>query len=740
MRSIKIRRFYFQVLFTSILCSNIAFGNKISYSNKNAINLDKSEILIADTIPDNSKQTKPNSLKSEPKNLPIPNQQLGLKNFKIQSSPAGEEKRTFAQLQKEASVDKPLTLNINGGKLLVYLKAGCYSFSKENLSTDLLRLWVNDNEPIRNAKVIQKENNKLTIENKADGLNVQISFSINKLGELNVQPTMYNATKQPILLKQMVTASGSYKKSFSGDELNKLRFFKQHFHIWGAENPGHFALNNEIIHSFYLGVLFSPEKGKALTIAYQPNILWTSCVQANGKNQTMMAFTDFGKNPFNMYPGRKESFDTAIISFNDGLVNALLNYGNKFKPHQPINHEKMAANNGWNSWEFFKSGIGTEILSPVLDSMSNLNKLTSNFPAFVIDGGYFKYHGKYVAIPRKFPEGMINYADSIKKAGLKPGIWMTPSFVDPEVLAEINLPSFEHPFNKTIKTRIFDPSDEKSNQYFLKQLKTFVDAGYSYFKLDFLATAYRIDRDYGSSDYAPERVLREYYQKIRNTMGEKAFWLACGSVPIPLVGLADAARTGPDIAANWERSRGGIFTKLSPNFWMHGNLFWSDADFLVVAGEGYTKPGELIIGEKTKGVSKDSGYTKDEANTWANYLVVTGGMLTWSDNPSTISKEGIEIVKNTFKHGTGNMGVPLDYEQNNMPAKWVRKEKDCIYIGLFNWDNKPAEVSINSAAISELKSAKSGIDILTNEIYKIESGQITTTLRPHASICIRINK
>lgn len=682
-----------------------------------------------------------NPLDSIKKSNPAAKNAVLNEQTKIPAIPAGEATRTIAIINQEISLETPVTIANKYGELAIYLKAGCYNFKKNDLSTDLLRVWVNDTEPLRGARIIKQTPTQLIVENTINGLQTQLIFNVSTNGELTIKPILHNQSNTAIPLRQLITARGSYRKTFSENNLDSLKFFREDFFIWGGENPGHYRLQNKTIQSFYLGILFAPNKNKALTLAYNPNILWSSCVQANGKNQTIMAYTEFGKNPFNMTPGRKEAFDELVISFDKGLVNALLNYGTKFKPHQAINRKNMVANNGWNSWEYFKGSINEDTLKYVLDTMSLLQKTTGLFNSIVIDGGYSRYFGKWEGDPKKFPNGMGNSAKVIKKYNFKPGIWLTPSFVSPEIVKETGLPSFAHPFNKSNPVRIFDPSDKKSNDYFLKQIGSFADAGYSYFKTDFLGTAYRIDRDYGSSDYAPERVLREYYQKIRNTIGQNTYWLACGSVPIPLVGLVDASRIGPDVAANWERSRNGIETKLIPRFWMHGNLFWADGDFLVVAGEGYTKKNQPIHGVvASKTTDKASGYTKDEAKTWCNFLIITGGMLTWSDNPATISEEGLDVVKRAFKHGTGNMGIPLDYENTSMPVKWVRTEKDRIYIGLFNWGNTANKVVVDSKAIPELRNAKSGVDVLTNQIFEVVSERIEVSLQPRSSVCIEIKK
>jgi len=141
---------------------------------------------------------------------------------------------------------------------------------------------------------------------------------------------------------------------------------------------------------------------------------------------------------------------------------------------------------------------------------------------------------------------------------------------------------------------------------------------------------------------------------------------------------------------------------------------------------------------KSKGTSKEGGFTKIEARTWANYLIATGGMVNWSDDPNTISDEGYQIVKKTFEHGSGNMGIPLDYEKTTLPAKWVRREKDRIYVSLFNWGDKRIKITVTGDEVPELKNGTTGADVLTGQVFDVKSNRLEADLEPHASVCVEI--
>jgi len=77
--------------------------------------------------------------------------------------------------------------------------------------------------------------------------------------------------------------------------------------------------------------------------------------------------------------------------------------------------------------------------------------------------------------------------------------------------------------------------------------------GFRYLKLDFLyAGALPGVRH---KNLPREQAYRDALQVMREAMGDDAYFLACGAPIIPSLGLCDALRIGPDVAAKWESRR-----------------------------------------------------------------------------------------------------------------------------------------------------------------------------------------
>ena len=55
-----------------------------------------------------------------------------------------------------------------------------------------------------------------------------------------------------------------------------------------------------------------------------------------------------------------------------------------------------------------------------------------------------------------------------------------------------------------------------------------------------------------------EAAYRVGLQAMRDAMGAEAYFLACGAPIIPSLGLCDALRMGPDVAAEWESRRDAV--------------------------------------------------------------------------------------------------------------------------------------------------------------------------------------
>ncbi|MBQ8597245.1 MAG: alpha-galactosidase [Lachnospiraceae bacterium] len=183
------------------------------------------------------------------------------------------------------------------------------------------------------------------------------------------------------------------------------------------------------------------------------------------------------------------------------------------------------------------------------------------FDVFQIDEGWEITLGEWEP-NKKFPVPMKQVAEEICQAGYRPGIWTSPFIAHesasiwqqhPEwILKDKEGMPCLFPMNDTVY-QVLDITNPATYEYFthLYHKLTF-EWGYTYHKLDFTRAAV----NYEDADFFDKTVtLAEAYYKavcaIRKGMGEEAYFLMCGGLYDPIIGLVDAQRTGSDVLSMW---------------------------------------------------------------------------------------------------------------------------------------------------------------------------------------------
>jgi len=210
----------------------------------------------------------------------------------------------------------------------------------------------------------------------------------------------------------------------------------------------------------------------------------------------------------------------------------------------------------WCSWYSFYKGISESTIAKVVDEMGDLPIDTVQ-----IDDGWQKAVGDWTE-NEKFPSGLASLAKRIRDSGRTAGLWLAPLIAE----ASSDLVR-EHPdwvlrdekgrpvsagFNWGDQLYALDTTYPGVSEWLATLMRTVRTWGYDYLKLDFLyggALAGKRHRD-----IPREAAYREALTVIRQAMGD-AYFVTCGAPILPSLGLCDAIRIGPDVAAHWESSR-----------------------------------------------------------------------------------------------------------------------------------------------------------------------------------------
>jgi len=205
--------------------------------------------------------------------------------------------------------------------------------------------------------------------------------------------------------------------------------------------------------------------------------------------------------------------------------------------------------------------------------------------------------------------------------------------------------------------------------------RTVTGWGYTYLKLDFLfAGALPGHR------HDPTRTRAEAYRMglsaLREGAGEDTFLLLCGAPLASSIGIADAMRTGPDVAPIWDdesrrvylrdatgpAARNAVHTALSR--WYQHTWYQPDPDVMIARTE-------------------QSMLTATERHTLAGMLDVIGGLRASSDPIETLNERGLALLRRSLQVSTPDRPVTLAQSLGDAVTHFTR--------GTFNLTNSPQD-------------------------------------------------
>jgi alpha-galactosidase len=211
----------------------------------------------------------------------------------------------------------------------------------------------------------------------------------------------------------------------------------------------------------------------------------------------------------------------------------------------------------WCSWYSLYTAIDEPILYRVFDDLDDLP-----FDVLQVDDGWQISVGDWDA-NAKFPSGMTTLAARIRSTGRRAGLWLAPLIA---VRSSRLFREHQDWFLRDTRGRLvsagfnwgeplyaLDTTHPAALEWLaglMKQVRTW---GFDYLKLDFLYAGALPGKRH--VDTPREAAYRNGLKVLRDSMGADAFFLTCGAPIIPSLGLCDALRIGPDVAAEWENRR-----------------------------------------------------------------------------------------------------------------------------------------------------------------------------------------
>jgi alpha-galactosidase len=206
----------------------------------------------------------------------------------------------------------------------------------------------------------------------------------------------------------------------------------------------------------------------------------------------------------------------------------------------------------WCSWYSYYTTITEKKLKAALESLGDLP-----FDIFQIDDGWQVGPGDWEP-NAKFPAGMDRLAAQIKASGRKAGLWLAPLIIGKSssiyrdhpdwLLHDLDGKLVFAGFEWGSEVFALDATHPEAAQWLANLIEKIVGWGFEYLKLDFLYAGALPGNRY--RNLPRETAYRETMELIRQAAGD-TYLLTCGTPILPVLGLCDAIRIGPDVANYW---------------------------------------------------------------------------------------------------------------------------------------------------------------------------------------------
>jgi alpha-galactosidase len=299
----------------------------------------------------------------------------------------------------------------------------------------------------------------------------------------------------------------------------------------------------------------------------------------------------------------------------------------------------------WCTWYCFMRGISEGILAEVTDHIVARPGLEA-IRLIQLDDGYQRRIGDWLSPSRAFPSGLADAVSRIRQRGLDPGLWVSPFIAEPGselyrahpgwFLRDRTGRPVSGGWNPLWRTRfhVLDTTLPAVRTWLGDLFRRLRDMGLGFFKLDYLYPAAFPGRR-SDPDVTRAGALRLGLEAIREAVGEEGILLGCGAPLGPAVGLVDAMRVSPDVAAFW-RMR-GVVPRLLGEDELHGryaSIRQTMARAFLHDRWWINDPDVLLLGGRTPDA---------EIRCQAAAVAASGGLVMLGDDPRRLETRHLEL-------------------------------------------------------------------------------------------------
>ncbi|HJP63872.1 MAG TPA: hypothetical protein VJ844_10535, partial [Mucilaginibacter sp.] len=331
---------------------------------------------------------------------------------------------------------------------------------------------------------------------------------------------------------------------------------------------------------------------------------------------------------------------------------------------------------GINDWYFAYGNNSADLIKQITGLMTDLASDTDNRPFSVIDAGWATYSpllpgsGGFMddfSKPNNKFGDMGKMADDIKKLGMQPGLWtraLCAKHDDPKTFLLPSIPGRDDP-----KEPILDPTIPETIERVKHNFSLYKQWGYKLVKHDY--TTYDIWGKWGfqmtdaltapgwsfhDKTKTTAEIMNDLYGAIREAAGDM-YIIGCNTVSHLSAGVFELNRIGDDTSGKeWERTRKMGVNTLGFRIPQHNTFYATDADCV--------------------GLTSDIPWEKNKQ--WMQLLAESGTPLFVSPDPKALGEKQKAFIKQSFTQAAKvqPIGEPLDWMNNQFPAKWKLNERE----------------------------------------------------------------
>ncbi len=299
----------------------------------------------------------------------------------------------------------------------------------------------------------------------------------------------------------------------------------------------------------------------------------------------------------------------------------------------------------------------------------------------------------------RFPHGLKWLADELRsRHGMRLGVWIAPTNVaetsetfkahadrmlkDDNGKPRVNGKWYWKPNPNCFE---LDATHPDAYRWMTETFARLTAAGVSYYKIDFIyASAGEQFRQHDPKTTRGWSALRRSMEAVRVGAGPDALIRYCLVPPLLAVGLADGAYGGADtldagLNGNIEVLRTNA-RSLAASYWIQDRLYHREVCDMSVRMQADVEEVRMRLA----------------------MMALAGCSISFSDELQYLPPSRIRMMQQCLPPGVPRMR-PLDLFDRTIPSVWAVRCKNAAeewhVIGLFNFENKPEERSVDFAAI-----------------------------------------